>query len=206
MAKLRVWRPTVKDGIVCACVLAAGITLGAAGQSVDAAVIRPAFYSAIAAAVPVVLLAVVVHIRSAGGALVAVESDRAADMKSLSSILDQLAVLRSEVVGEDPEVGRVDDLAARSEHLLAELGRPAVSAGVPKLRLVVAFVFIIAAVSEGACLIALGSGRSTALTFYLAAYSLLGQFLLLAFLEADAVAVRAGTPSSETATTESASR
>jgi hypothetical protein len=164
-------------------------------QEVDAHTVRPGFYSAAAATLPILLLAVLVRIASAGdyfgGRVSGQELEATKD--SIKAMIARAMALRreAEALGAADQVEALD-LAIDETHVLLDKAHQNVrEAGRvdlrPTLRLLLRWAFLTALVGECASLAALGSGGSTATTFSCAVAGLASLFLVLLVMEEDAV-------------------
>lgn len=192
----RLFGNITSGGIIGICV---GLPLGISVTVVDVNAIRPAFYEAVAAAIPVLLLAVVLLIRGEGNAMDQLEAPRRQRRVEAESILSavqketaEVEDIRGRTGGEDGTeaerigrlLGRLQDAEGRLRRLLD--GFNAQGSMAPVLVLLY-MSFAVGTVGEVAALAALGSGDSNMATYLSTGLGVLGLLLLLVILERNAI-------------------
>jgi hypothetical protein len=165
-------------GVIGICV---GIPLGVSIAVIDVNAIRPAFYEAIAAAIPVLLLAVVLLIRGEGNAMDQLEEPRRQRRVEVENILSEVQKEASEIEGGK---GRLEDAEKRLRRLLDRLN---VLDPMTPVLVLLCMSFAVGTLGEIAALAALGSGNSNMVTYLSTGLGVLGLLLLLVILERNAI-------------------
>lgn len=182
-------------GVIGACI---GIPIGASLWIVDVDAIRPAFYEAIAAAIPVLLLAVLLLVRGEGKAMDQLEEPRRGRRIETETILDEIhrqtvevSEIRERSPSESSERERAERLLERlheSESRLHRLlDRFAKRASVMPVLFILYVCFAVGAAGEIAALAALGSGASTMATYLLTVLGVGGLLVLMVIMERNAI-------------------
>jgi hypothetical protein len=163
-----------------------GIPLGVSIAFVDVNAIHPAFYEAIAAAIPVLLLAVVLLIRGEGNAIDQLEEPRRQRRVEVEDILKE--VQREAVGVEGGEAKSAEDTKTQMEDRLRQLlDRLDVEEPLTPILVLLYISFAVGTLGEVAALVALGSGSSNMATYLSTGLGVLGLLLLLVMLERNAI-------------------
>lgn len=166
---------------------------------VNADSVRGAFYSAIAAALPIVLLTILVRIGVEADEGIALEEGRLDSFERARELLQEgveslteAERVRDTTLASSEKRGKLayldKDISERRAHLeqlrlrMGDLGRGSLRTE-RLLRWFLGLVFAVAFIGETACLSALATGDSSELRFVAAVYMLYGMFGLLFVLE-----------------------
>jgi hypothetical protein len=153
-----------------AVLVALGVIGGTTASLIDAHSIQTDFYLAIATTVPILLLAVAVRIGSLG------EETTRDERQSLVAAMDVVRLAR-EAPADDEE------LTARLNRLREGLMPVKLEGSEVAMRIVFAFAFFYAAMSECGCLYVLASRNSTIASFFMASAGGVGLFVMLFVME-----------------------